>query len=234
MLKWKWRVVVAAVVVAVACLFHAPLFRGLASPLIVDQTTDDFDVICLLGDVKGPDGDRCYDVAGDLFPKNPADKILIVAPPPDRVVEAGALPSFETISRRELAARGVPRESITILRSRRLDDWASAEALDGWLRDHPESSVLLLCGQFHSARVRAVLDDALDPARAARVRVRSLPDRRFDQTNWWRSRCGVRELGKSWLVRIQGWLGGSADPPPSKNANDYQREIMQAWQEATP
>ena len=233
-LKWKIIAAIAVVGFAGAVLFHAPLLRGLAGPLIVDQTTDDYDSICLLPVFQTPDGDRCYDVAGDLFRKNPSAQVLIVVHPPDRIVEAGALASFETISRRELGVRGVPGDSILILRSRWIDDWAAAEALAGRLRERPESSVLLLCAEFHSALVRAVLNDVLDPAAVKRVRVMPLSDRRFDQTNWWTSRCGVRELGMNWLVRLQGWLGGQAAHPPRKSADDYRRDFIKSWREKTP
>ncbi len=234
MVKRKIIAAVAVVGFAGAVLFHAPLLRGLADPLIVDQTTDDYDSICILPSLQTPDGDRCYDVAASLFRKNPSAQVLIVVHPPNRIVEAGALASFETISRRELGVRGVPGDSILILRSRWIDDWAAAEALAGRLRERPESSVLLLCAEFHSARVRAVLNDVLDPAAAKRVRVMPLPDRRFDQTNWWKSRRGVRALGMNWLVRLQGWLGGQAAHPPRKNADDYRRDIIKSWREETP
>ena len=233
-LKWKIIAAIAVVGFAGAMLFHAPLLRGLAGPLIVDQTTDDFDSICLLSLIQTPDGDRSYDVAASLFRKNPSAQILIVVHPPNRIVEAGALASSETINRRELGVRGVPGDSILILRSRWIDDWAAAEALSDRLRERPESSVLLLCSEFHSARVRAVLDAVLDPAVAKRVRIMPLPDRRFDQTNWWTSRRGVRTLGMSWLVRLQGWLGGQAAHPPRKNADDYRRDIIKSWREETP
>lgn len=233
-LKWKIIVAIAVVGFAGAVLFHAPLLRGLADPLIVDQTTDDYDSICLLPFFQAPDGDRCYEVAADLFRKNPSAQVLVVDLPPNRIKESGALPSFETISRRELGDRGVPGDSISILRSQWIDDWATAETLAVRLRERPESSVLLLCAEFHSARVRAVLDDVLDPAEAARVWVMPLPDRRFDQTNWWTSRCGVREFGMNWLIRLQGWLGGQAAHPPRKSADDYRRDIIKSWREETP
>ena len=144
------------------------------------------------------------------------------------------LPSFGTISRRQLGRRRVPEDAIAILKSGGIDDWSAAEALGGWLRSRPRSSAILLCAEFHSGRIRAVLDEVLDPAVAERVRVMPLPDRRFDRTNWWTSRGGIRDLGVNWLVRLQGWLEGPHASPPCENADDYSRGVIKAWREEAP
>ena len=171
--KWKWRIVVLAIIVAIACLFHAPLLRGLARVLIVDQPTDDYDCICISPWGHRPNGDQCYDVAADLYRKKPACRVLLVEPDPNRLDEIGAMASFAPMSQRELLARGVPQESLSVLHGERWNDWATARTLAAWLRDHPDHSVLLLSGQFHSAQFRHVLDVVLDTDDAARVRVRA-------------------------------------------------------------
>ena len=67
------------------------------------------------------------------------------------------------------------------------------------------------------AQVRRTVDAVLDTAEAASVRVRALPSRQYDDTNWWTSRRGFREFGGSWLMRVQNWLGESdAARPPER------------------
>ncbi len=127
----KWRIVVLAVVAAVACLVHAPLLRGLAGLLIVDQPTDDYDCVCISSWGRTPSGDRCYDVAADLYQRKPSCRILLVAPDVNRLEQTGVVPSFESMSRRELRARHVPQEAVSVLRGEQWNDWATAASAGG-------------------------------------------------------------------------------------------------------
>ena len=233
--RWKRRILISAVVVAAACLFHAPLLRGLANFLVVDEPTRSVDYICVTSWGYRPDGDRCYDVAGELHRKNPSCRILLIEPNHSRLVQIGAVKSFASVSQRELGSRGVPSEAISILRCEPWNDWATARALADWLRDHPNNSVLLLCGQFRSAQARHTLDAVLHRAEAARVRVRALPSRQCDETDWWTSRRGYLEFGDHWLMRIQNRLGGGdAMQPPERNAEQYERDFLRTLPEALP
>jgi len=226
---------VAAVVLITVCLVHAPILRGLAGFLIVDQPTDDYGCVCISSWGDRPNGDRCYDVAAGLFHQKPSCRVLLVAPGPDRLEEIGAMTSFTAMSRRELLARGVPQEAVSVLRGERWNDWATARALADWMRDHPGNSVLLLCDQFHSAQLRRVLDAVLDPAEAASVRVRALRSRMCDNTNWWTQRSGYRAFAGSWLLQLQRRFGGGdAAQTAERNAADYERDFLQAFQENTP
>ena len=146
--KWKRRIVVLAVVVVAVWWFHATLLRGLAGFLIVDQPTDDVDCVCILswGDV--PDGDRCYDVAAELYRRKPSSSVLLVAPDANRLEEIGAATPFESISRRELGDRGVPAAAISAIRCERWNDWATARSRRGVGAGSP--------GAFRACVVRAV------------------------------------------------------------------------------
>ena len=169
--------------------------------------------------------------------RKPDRRILLVVPPPSRLEETGVLPSFESLSRRELDARGVLGDSLTILRGTQRSDWATAHALGDWLDKHPGAAVTLLCDQFRSAYVRRALDAALEPAAAARVQVRALPGRRCDQTNWWQSRIGFQAFGRGWLILLHGlWYGVNAAEPSTKDADAYERDFRAGLQgkEQTP
>jgi hypothetical protein len=233
--KSKRCVVLLGVVVAVAWLVHALFLRGLAGFLVVDETPGDFQYVCILDGYLGPDDDRCYDSAVNLFRQKSPCGVLVVEPRLERLVETGVLPSFETLSRRELQTRGLPQNAVSVVRSDGYDDWATARALQVWLADRPDASVALLCGRLRSAHVRYALDAVLDPAGAARVRLRALPDRRFDETNWWTSRDGIKAFGIGWLRQLHGWCaGGDHRPPPSCSADQYERNVRQALSEAVP
>ena len=171
----KWRIVILAVVVAVACLFHAPLLRGLAGLLIVDQPTDDYDCVCISSWGHHPSGDRCYDVAADLYRRKPSSRILLVAPDVNRLEEIGAMPSFESMSRRELRARHVPQEAVSVLRGEQWNDWATARALAGWIAITP--AIACCCSAIDSivAQMRRAMDAVLEPDAAASVHLRAVP-----------------------------------------------------------
>ena len=109
--KSKWLAAGAVAIAAAALLFHAPLLRCLAGLLIDDEPIGDYQYVGVLGSYGGPDGDRCFDVAVELCRRRPSCGVLLVESRRGRLVEMGVLPSFETLSRRELKARGLPPAS---------------------------------------------------------------------------------------------------------------------------
>jgi hypothetical protein len=231
----KWSAALAAAALIAVCLCHSPILRGLAHLLIVDQPTDDFDYVCIAAWGRGGGDGRCYDVVRDLCREKPSRRVLLVGPDASRLEQIGAMPSFDVIGRRELGTRGVPQDSISLLRGGCWNDWQDARALAVWLTDRPGVSVLLLCDQFRSAAVRHTLDVALGPADAARVLVRALPNESYDDTNWWRRRCGYRGFASAWLLRIQIWLNsGDAAPPREGSADQYQRDFLQRQPQRAP
>jgi hypothetical protein len=231
----KWCIGLLAVVVAAVCLFHAPLLRRLTGLLIVDQPTDDYDCVCIISWGHFASGDRCYDVAAELYRRKPSCRLLIVAPNPNRLEEAAIMPSFESMSRRELLARHVPREAVSVVYAKPWNNWSTARALAGWMSDHPGKRLLVLSGQFSSGRTRRAVDDVLEPDAAALLHVRALRSRDFDDTNWWHYRAGYRAFGESWLLRsLSRADSGHAGKTLSKSADQYEREFLRACQEKTP
>jgi hypothetical protein len=214
---------------AVVLILHVPFLRWCARFLVAEESYDNCQYIGILEWYNRPDGDRCYDAAAEIHRQRPAASILVVEARRNRLVEIGALPSFEQLSRRELQARGVPQQSIRVIHSDGDDDWATVRAVRNWLTEQPATSVLLLCAGFSSAHLRYAFDVTLDPAEAARVRVRGLPDRRFDQTNWWTSRSGIKAFGNEWIRQLHGWCAGGDHRPRSLgNADAYERDVLEA------
>ena len=217
---------------------RVPLSRavvgGLAGLSIVDQPTDDYDCVCISSWGYHPNGDRCYDVAAELYRQKPSCRVLIVTPGPSRLEEVGVLPSFAATSRRELAARHVPQEAVSILGGEPWNDWATAQRWPTGRASTPATACLCSVPQFHSRQMRRAMDDVLEPATAASLRVQALRNRDYDDTNWWTSRCGYRAFGESWLLRLQRRPGGSAAKMMEKNADQYERDFLQALPERTP
>jgi hypothetical protein len=225
--------IAAALVVGLA--LHGPLLRSLAGPLIADDPVGDYDYVGILQWYNGPDGDRCYDAAADLCRRRPSCQLLLVQSRSNRLVELGILPSFIALTRRQFESRGLPWKSPTILRHNGNDDWATARAIRSWLADRPNVTVVLLCGGFRSAHLRYALDTVLDPTQAARVRVHPLPDRNFDDTNWWKSRNGFKGFGTEWLRQFHGWFTGAEHrPPPYRSIDEYEDSVLRNFAEARP
>jgi hypothetical protein len=223
------------VVIASLWFGHGFLLSSVARLLVVDEPTDSFQYIAISGRETEPNGDRCYDAAVALFHQNPSCHILLIGPAPGRLMEIGVLASFETFSRHELSARGVPRNAVLSISSDGYDDWAKARALRAWLRDRPSATIVLLASRLGSAHFRHVLNAVLDSPQAAHVHLRALPDRRYDETNWWMSRSGYKGFGMAWLLQFRAWCaGGDHQPPPLHSVHDYEHSLRLTLSEAAP
>ncbi len=207
---------------AVVWLIHATILRSAANLLILDERGE-VEWLC----VCDPDADRCFEQAAQWYHDGPSRRILLISPPPNRLAQIGIRPSLEVLGVEALVARGVPRPAIHAIRSDWQEDWAIARVLDRWLAEHHDVTCGLLCQQFRSAHMRRVLERVLGGEKVQRVRVRSLVDRRFNESNWWTSRCGNREFGFGCLLRFHSiFLGGSANRPSQENAAEYEQRFL--------
>jgi hypothetical protein len=145
------------------------------------------------------DGDRRYDQAAKLYHSGSAPRILFLEGRPRRLERMGIEPSPLSLSERELAARGVPPDVITVIRGQALNDWDRARQLREWLERQPRVNVLMLCDRFGGRRLRYIFQQILGPEFAARVRIRALPDRQFGEDDWWHHRPATVYLFDSYL-----------------------------------
>lgn len=176
---------------AVACMLlavvlHAPVLRLAAGLLIDDDPSDSSSAVLVAG------GDRCFDVAGQLYAEQTVRSVLIWQSLPGRLELIGVRPLTEEITRDELIARNVAPESIALLQIVPDAGLNPIERLDRWLTEHPQDQVLILCDRFNSRLWRLRLNGGVSEANRWRVKLRALPDRRYDETNWWRSRVGIK------------------------------------------
>jgi hypothetical protein len=186
-------VLTAAALLMLAIVLHVPLLRLGAGVLIADDPLAAPSVVLLAG------GDRCLDVARELYGAHASVRsVLVWQSLPGRLELLGVRPLAEETVRDELIARGVAPESIELLELTPDARLEQIERLDGWLTEHPEHRVLILCDRFSSRLWRLRLDRGLSRANRGRVGLRALPDRRYDETNWWRSREGI----KAWFGSV--------------------------------
>jgi hypothetical protein len=231
----KRRLWIIAVLLVGVWGIHKPLLRTLAGVLVAEETASAFTYVCLPSHGGMPDGYRCYEAAVELCRQKPACGVLLIESPQDRLVETGILPSFEALSRHELRAQGLPQREVLVIHSDGPDDWALARTLGTWLTERPHDALILLCARFRSAHLRHVLDTALAPAMATRVRLRALRDRRYDESDWWMSRNGFKAFGISWLRLFYGrCMGKDHLPPPYCDADDYEQCVRQALSKRMP
>ena len=120
--------IVRSVLFTAAWFCRSPLLRGLAGFLIVNQSTEDVNVVCLSSLGYVPDGIGGYEVVSELRRKGSHCKVLLIGPAPGRLVEAGIVPSLKSLSRRVLAARGVGRGEYSVLCSEGRSDPARPDA----------------------------------------------------------------------------------------------------------
>lgn len=226
----------ATIVIAILMLgvLHRRILVAMAAMLVCDQSEREFDYICLMPDfgafVKGED---TYPTVARLYHEVPSRRLLAIDPPPTRAVRVGAMPSFRATLEKQLARRGVPENVAEILPVDSNSELAKAKALAVWLARHPPSRVQVVCGRLESATLRRFLDQHLPPAEACRVSLRAQRNQEYDETNWWRTRSGIRTLMFEYLAVLYAWTGWKDDPPvfpPEPDA--YERRFLGDLQEA--
>jgi hypothetical protein len=183
--RWRRRLVLALLLLGCLYLLRAPILRGLAGLLIVDERVTSADYIVL------PDEDRFYADSAHLYHAGLAPQILLIWNHTRRLERLGIIDSFEVRAWRALKARGVPQQAVVVTHQKGFTDWDSARNLGGWLAQHPHATVTLVCDRLGSRRLRLILDQVLEPTASQRVSVRALAAREYDESNWWQRKEGL-------------------------------------------
>jgi hypothetical protein len=189
--RWRRRLIgllVTFIVFFCLYLFRVPILQGIGGYLVVDEAAAG-DYVALLGRC-----DSCYDRAAELCQSGSATGILVLEHHPKRLERMGFLPSFTTLTQRELAARAVPPGVITVIPGETRNDWDRARCLRAWLQAKPGAHVVILGGRFDGRRLRYILDTVLGTDYAARVRLLALPQHPYDERDWWRNRLGIAHV----------------------------------------
>jgi len=202
-------------------VFHRPLLRLAALPLVVDEPAFDCDYVML------PLGSDDHELAVELVRSGQASRILLVRGRKRRCVELGLVPSDLEFARRQMVHYGASAELLVPIGPLVHDRWEMADYLNKWLQDHPKARVVVLEERFESRRLRRILDRTLDPACAARVRVRGVANRIYDENDWWRKRAGLKHFVRYWLRLAFDWWRGRPDSYPGDgfDPDRYEQEL---------
>lgn len=222
--RWLRRLTVVSLPLLVAVLFHAPLLRGLAAVLVVEDPEQACDGVLLLDPL---DGNHGFDEAVRLYRTGEAPMILVVEGHVPRCVRLGILERFETLARREFLARGVAADALTALHAAEPGrDWEVGRCLDCWMDQHPRMQLTVITRRFLSRKHRGVFAATLQPGNAARLRWRAPADRRYNENNWWHCKVGVLAFFDASVRLGHDWLSGEDDPESYWwNPDDYERDL---------
>lgn len=234
--RWTGFALLLALVVAGVSWWHSAILQWLAMPLICSDSTTHCQYLWIRTEIDfDPTSDLGCNAAAEFYRARPGRRILLVERRHDRLVELGVLPPLATLLGRELAARGVPREAITVVGDAPCGLRWELPVIANWLRARPEAIVELPCDSFCSAGCRARIDAQLDPSDAARLRVRALPHPGHNATNWWQTRLGVAQFMFAWLRRTYAALGGvDGTPTRTWEPDDYETWLHTRIAQGTP
>jgi hypothetical protein len=211
------RLLWAVVALGAVAVFHPGILRSCAWLLIVDRRDTAVERLVIAG------GDGRFDVAAAWVREDPQRRIVLIQGRPERVVELGILPAGEAVARRELAKRQVPEERIELISVGDRKDGDPLCLLAAWMEEHPDLRTAVLCERFASRGLRLRIDAAATRAVAGRIDTWALPDRRYDEHNWWRSRTGVRQLVLNSIALAYTWCqNGSDHAPETLNVEQYE------------
>ncbi|HVJ67838.1 MAG TPA: ElyC/SanA/YdcF family protein [Caulifigura sp.] len=219
--KRRRRRIAAITLLGLLAVFHVPILRGIGSLLIVDDAAPQPGALLLMS------GDGVYRTAEDLVAGNPNAIVLKPEFTKSRLEEMGIWPDRIAEFHRELTRRGIPDSAQVVLRGPVRTEWESIELLDRWLKPDAPMQVTALCDEFQSRRLRYVIDSVLN-ARSRQIGIKALPDRRYDSTNWWKSRAGIRTviLGGISLMTAMFHRPNLA-PPPSWDPDVYEHSLLE-------
>jgi hypothetical protein len=218
--RWARRLLAVAVVCLCLYLFRVPLLRGIAWGLVHDESLPAVEYILVL------DGDTCYPAAASLWHAGAASRVLVIEARPERLERLGILPSFELEAQRELSARGVPKEAITIVPGKAFTDWEKARCLRDWLRTQKLTSVAILCERFHSRKISYIYHKVMDPDLRDSIYIDAVSQRDYNELNWWHHKPGVQHLFTSYLELTHAWMWGEdSEERPEWNPDEFEKSL---------
>jgi hypothetical protein len=201
---WGIGGLVAAVAIVAA---HAWILRSIAEVLVVDDRIPDAAcIVCI-------DGDHLYDVAAKGVLTGSVRSVLVPCDAPSRLEKYGILPGFWEVTVGQLEKRGVPHDAVQAIDKSLQDEWEKAECIAAWADSHSDQRFIVFVDRFESRKWRVLFDRFRG---RAEVGVRALPDRRYDETNWWRSRTGIKSVLEAYLSLAYHWFS----PVPSQHYVD--------------
>ena len=212
-----WGVALLIVIVG-----HATLLRAIGSFLIVSTATARPDVILLMS------GDSLYSTASELFARHPDAVLLKPEYDKPRLEQMGIWPDRVGQYHEEMTKRGVPVDKQLVLAGDSRTEREVIEQLGRWLDQNSPRQVTLLCDEFQTRRMQTILRSVLKE-RAAQVGIQPLPDRRFNASDWWKSRPGLRAVTFNYITLLVAGThgGGASERLPPWDPDEYERSLKE-------
>lgn len=225
--RWRRRLIVLGLMAVTLFACRAPILQFLGGQLVKDDDPTATDTVVVMGR-SGPFRAVPVDEAAEFYKKGQGKQILLIEDRSSRIVKAGIAPTIESVMTAEFAKRDIPIAALTTLAgdfSRGRDLWS---ALSGWLKEHPDAHVTVICDQFHSRGSAYLAYNVLPAPEYARVRWHVVPDKRFDVSNWWHTRFGVVEVASASVSLVHAYLiGEPAEAANRWNPDEYERSLAE-------
>jgi uncharacterized SAM-binding protein YcdF (DUF218 family) len=218
--RWTRRLLIVLMVAGVAYVFRAPLLRAAAGILVVETAVPERPSrIVILG------GDHRYDWAAQAIRDGRAEGLLLVQVRPTRTQQLGIVPTAETVHLRELKNRGVAENVIQILPAQARSVCEYVQYLRAWMEQNPDSTLIVITDRFYSRQDRITSRRVLTDEQLARTSWVALPNREFDESNWWQVRSGGLNFGYGILTLTHTWLSAE-QPEPGEPRTPDELEIV--------
>jgi hypothetical protein len=125
--------------------------------------------------------------------------LILIEGPPGRLQRLGILPTATVLAKQSLGREGVPEQQLTILDTPGHNNYARVRRLGEWLEEHPGAQIMVVCDRFASRTYYHLFCSLLSPQMLPQIHLRALPNRYYDETNWWKHKEGMIDLLQSYL-----------------------------------
>jgi hypothetical protein len=224
--RWRRRLIIAGATLALIAIFHAPLFRLLASGLIVDDPPAKTDAV-IFGGRNGPFAQIPLDEVAELYRNGMVSRVILVEDTSSRIVRQGILPNLDSVVRRELPKRGVPTEAITTLFVDGKGERDGPMRLKQWLQENRGMTATIVRTELSSREGRLMCSRVLDSEEMSRVRTHTLADPRYNSSNWWTTRRGIIELSTCYISLVHTLLFDETSPPARWEPDEFERSLRE-------
>lgn len=148
-----------------------------------------------------------YTFVAALASRVNATKVLIFFRPATRVEELGIVPRSAELARDQLQ-KEIPRgQPVEIVPIDCLDFWDEVRALKR-LKADPDTSLVVCVPRFGTSAARVILTRLSLRDQHRKVFLCGVPDPRYDESTWWRTRSGWKALFWAYSDLFSVWLFG--------------------------
>jgi|GEM_PF-2827153 len=220
---WRYRIGFALVLILLVVLFGISPYSALI--LVVKPVSSRSDAVF----VSNPDCGQCYRTVVDRWKSHETNRVLLWMDEHRRLVLLGAVVPIEERARQKLERDGVAPDAIKLLPGESRCEWDTARILVAWLKENRDKRVRVFCNLLDSRRWTMIFDRVVDDSSRSRVTVEGVTDPRYDETNWWRDRTGIKTYFFS-LFRLSYayWRGEDQMPDVDWSPDAFESTVLES------